>query len=514
MANGPAQELVKAGPARAPGARALLLLAAAGLALRLLLVFFGRFCLDDGFYLQNAWLLAQGERPFEDFVHVAFPVVEWLYAPVLALAPDRLAAASLVTGAAVIATALVLARLLGRAQGAAAGLAAGLLYMVAAPVLAFHQFEREIWTNLGLAAAALALLRSDAASDRRALAGGLLLGLTLIFKLTAAAGAAALLLELLLQKRARAALLAGCVALFFLAAATLLLTARYDGEFLCQTFLFYFFKEQAKPLAERGLEMLRIIDVVLALGLVGLALALRERLSVLRCAQLLMAAWLLHYLLLSPSFWDHNALDLLLPASLGAGCFAGRVLARPRPLLIAVALLALAAGARGLGSRRPAWFPHGLGGGATPLAGDQTALLNECSSASDLVLCPTPAVALAAGRRSFLGEIELEPLARGLLKEVRSRGLAAAWRRRHQGAALGAPLGTREPEPAGSLFWERVTANTALHLLPRVTDAIRAGEIALLLEPLPEGLRPALRAAGYTEVRRGAAAGQLRPRAP
>ncbi|MBI4878471.1 MAG: glycosyltransferase family 39 protein [Planctomycetes bacterium] len=252
MANGPRQELVRGGPARAPGARALLLLVAAGIGLRVLLVFLGRFCLDDGFYLQNAWRLGQGERPFEDFVHVAFPLVEWLYAPFLALAEDRLTAASLVTGGAVVATAVLLARLLGPACGAGAGLAAGLLYMVAAPIFAFHQFEREIWTNLGLAAAALALLRADAENDRRALTGGLLLGLTLACKLTAAVGAGALLLELLLQRRTRAALLAAGSALFLVAAATLLLTARYDGEFLSQAFLFYFFKERAPGRAQVG----------------------------------------------------------------------------------------------------------------------------------------------------------------------------------------------------------------------------------------------------------------------
>lgn len=492
------------------------LLLAAGVLVRLLLLAFGRFYVDDSFYLRNAWMLGRGARPYEDFVHVAFPLVEWVYAPFLHLGVFPLHAASLVTGAAVIVTSLLVARLGAALAGRRAGVIAGLLYLVAAPVLAWHLFERELWTSLGLAAAGCVLLAraGGPGGDGRAAAGGLLLALTLAFKLTAGVAAGALLLETWLRRR-RDGLVATAFLCGGLAAATLLFAARYDGEFLVQVFLFYFFRGAEGDLAARAVTLARQVDPTLALGLAGMVVALARRDPRPRVAMLLAMAWLGWYALLSSTFWNHNALDLVLPAALAAGVLVDDLVRRPRPALVLLALLAVLAGAHGVTRQLPGWFPHRFGERNVPVAPRLAALLAEHTRAADLVLAPTPLVGVLAGRRSFVGDFELEPVARGLEQEVRRHGLLHAFARRRTGALLGAPAGTPQPDSAASLFTARAFANTLLHVVPRVVDAIRLRELAFVLPPLIPGVEATLRAAGYAPVDVGAKAfGFVRVPAP
>src|SRR5690606_17229668 len=105
-----------------------------------------------------------------------------------------------------------------------------------------------------------------------------------------------------------------------------------------------------------------------------------------------------------------------------------------------------------------------------------------------------------AGRISFVGDYEVEPVARALTVEVRRRGLFAAWARRDEGEVLGAPLAAPAPAPLpppNSLFRGRIVRAVFLHLVPRTLDAVRVGEIAAALTPLPPPVEEALRAAGY-----------------
>jgi hypothetical protein len=490
---------------------ALFVLCALVIGVRLVLCQVGRVTVIDGFYLQDAFLLGAGRTPYEDFVQVAFPLVEALYAPVLSMtgaAGAPLVAASLVTGAAVLATSLLLFHALLPRIGRRGALLGGAAYALAAPVLGWHLFQREIWTNLALAAAVPVLLPARlatgvaGASDARAAAGGATLALALFAKLTAAVGAAALALELLLRRNARgAAIAAGALGLLF-GAVALLCTAAWDGEFLTQVFLFYFFKGEAGTLAERLVAIGRHLDPVLALGAAGLALALWRGRTGLRFAAVLLATWLAYYALVSPSFWDHNAIDLALPAAAGAGYFVDRLLRSPRPAALAVAACCVAAGVRGVAPLRPQWFPHGLGGRQEVANLEQRArFLSATSAPDDLVLAETALLALLAGRESLVSDFELEPVARATLREVRLHGLAAAWRRRADGALLGAPPGDDPVAVGGSLFEQRVYRNTFYHLVPRILDAVRHRELAALLlrpeSPLTPRLGPALEEAGY-----------------
>lgn len=479
--------------------RALAGLALFALAVRLLLLAYGRSQVHDGFYLQSAWFLGNGFAPYEDFVIVAFPFLELLYAPLVAGSAHPIGAASLLSGVAVAATAVALALLVARHRGRAAGCIAGALYATAAPVLAYHSFEREPWTNAFLALAALALLSRAPGSDRRAALGGLLLALALAAKLTAAVGAAALLLELALQRRAREALIAAGVAAALLAILTLLLAARYGGEFVSQVLLFYFFKGEAAPLAQKLDTLARCLDPAFALGCVGLVAALARRTRGARPALLLAGAWLGHYLVVSPSLWDHNAIDLALPFAAAAGGLAAALRARPR-LLAAVASAAVLLGIRGVGREAPEWFPHGLGTGTPTREEEQAALLGRHSRAGERVAWSSSLAAVLADRPPYAGEFELEPVARGVLAELRRSGLCGAWARRRTGTVLGVPVDPPALNPSASFFEQRILMNALTYTVPRLEDAVALRRVAVVEGTLGLLIRPALARAGYEQV--------------
>jgi hypothetical protein len=458
-----------------------------GIAVRAALIAFGRTTVLDGFYLAAAFRLGAGDLPYRDFVHVAFPLLEALYAPFLALPGPLLSIASGVTGIAVIATSLLLFGFGAARHSKGAGIAAALLYLTAAPVLAFHAFERELYTALAFAGA-LYLLRDSRshAPSLAVLAGvGICLCAALLAKLTAVVGTVAIGIELLMIGGVRALLVAAFAGILPFVAITLLLYGAYGAEFAVQVFVFYFFKGEAGTLSARALEMMRVVDPALALGLAGAVVTSFLLVRTARPLLLLLAAWLAHYLLVSPSFWDHNAIDLLLPAAALGGLLIGAALRRkPLWLAVAVAVIASLPNLRPPGLR-PIWHPHGFGADVGHYVPYEVAVLEEFATSDDLVVAPNPLTAAIARRRSFITDYELEPVARGVLADVRHHGLLGALRFREQGVLLGVPDGLPRLESRGNLFQDRVEGNARFHLGPRVADAVLRGEIAVLIEPLP-----------------------------
>ncbi|MBL8766729.1 MAG: hypothetical protein JNL94_05145, partial [Planctomycetes bacterium] len=273
-------------------------------------------------------------------------------------------------------------------------------------------------------------------------------------------------------------------------------------EFASQVFAFYAFKGEAGSVSERATAMLRSLDPCLALGLFGVAFAIvGGRARAARPFAALLALWTLHYLFVSPSFWDHNAIDLALPAS-ALAAFAIRAIAqrRRRVLALAACVVAVVVGARGVAVDRPAWFPHGFGGGVDVAALDTVAAKIKTAGRPDQwVVTATPLHALVADRRPLVSDFELEPVARGVLLELRRYGIRAAFARKDEGVLLGVPIAQRVPAPPGSLFAQRIFGNALHHVLPRMLDAIDRGEVAAVHLPagLP-GLAERLGAQGYT----------------
>lgn len=481
--------------------RAWLFLVAFVVLVRLALLAFGRVPPVDAFYLNGALQLAHGRAPYEDFTHVAFPCVEWCYALTFRCFDARLTAASALTGLVVLLTATLWFRALVPRVGARAAAIGCALYASCAPVVAFAPFQREVWTNLLLAAAFERALRRKASHDADSAVAGAWLAGALLAKLTAGVGAVALALEWFVSGNPRRALVAGGVAALVLATISAACFARWEGEFAAQVFAFYAFKGEAGAASERVDAILRSIDPCLALGVFGIGFAAAaRRLRAARPFVLLLGLWLAHYVFVSPSFWDHNAIDFALPAAaLAAFAIRALMIPRRRTLAIAACVVALGVGARGVVGDRPSWFPHGFGGGVDLPALDViTAKIHDAGAPDQLVVTGTPLHALEADRRPLVSDFELEPVARGVVLELRRFGIRAAFARKDEGALLGVPIEQRVATASGSLFAQRVFGNALHHVLPRILDAIDRREVAAVHLPggLP-GLADRLTARGY-----------------
>lgn len=475
-----------------------------------LLLAFGRQTVLDGFYLHGAWRMSLGDVPYHDFVHVAFPIVETIYAAAMRLGSDLLLTASATTGVAVIATALLLADFVRREHGAAAGIVAAAFYATSAHLCAYHAFEREVWTNLGLAWCAHVALSRHGAGDRKLAMFGVAIAFTILCKLTAVIGVVALLFAAARREGLRAAVLPAAIAGSFVVAATALLFASHGAEFTTQVFAFFFWKGESASISTRLLEIARSAEPALAIGVLG-ACAVGLRSDAATTSRILLVAWLGYYAFLSPSFWDHNAIDFLLPASALAGVFlvdaiGGRAWGR-----LALALGVAIAATHAFEPRSSRWigFPHGFGADVSRQLALDRGVLESHSREGDWVFAPNPLTAAIARRRPFVSDFELEPVARGLLREFRIRGVVDALARRRDAVVLGSPESRPLERQSGtaSRFADRVNANTLVHLVPRWLDAITRREIAVILAgDLPDNFTKTLRDARYRKL--------MDPRAP
>ncbi len=472
-----------------------------GTLVRLLLVAFGRETVLDGFYLHAAWRIARGDAPYVDFTHVAYPTLEYLYALAFRLGFPPWATASLLTGVAVIATACLLGALLHQRYGRAVALTAALAYQCAAPMVAWHGFEREIWTNLGLAAALFLVVRRSVVSDKDAAFCGLLLALTISFKLTAIIGVLVIATEIVRRGSLRALAIAGAMTLLPLVALGLLLFARYGAEFAVQVFAFYFFKGTAVSFAEKLRDFARYCDPALAIGVLGLALG--PQCPRLRMLRWLAIAWIGYYLFASPSFWDHNTIDILLPCAAGVGIFLIHAFRARSKVRFAVALVLSFLCIHAFEDEDMRWnaYPYGLGNDVTADLANTARILGSLTHPDEFVVVPNPLHGVIANRVPFVGDFELEAVARGLLIEIRRGGLFKALARRDRGALLGEPEGTPQFALSQNLFQDRIAGNVLVHLMPRILDAVKNRELGALISPLlPPDAMKVLASSGYVAI--------------
>lgn len=477
---------------------------------RLLLPFVGRSAIEDPFYLRNAMGWALGDRLYDEVPHVAFPIVEAAYAALFRLVGGAPAAASWLTAALVLLYASAVRSLARDRLGDAAGLMGGGLVLFAAPVLAFHWFEREIASGAFAAAGAALLLGRKDPDPRRAVAAGAFLALALAAKLTALWAVLAVIAAAWSSGRGEAARAAFLTASATLLALTAWLTARHQGEFLVPTFLFFFFRGEAHDLPTRALVAWSHVGPLLALGLAALPPAFAKRLPLAGFASGVALLYAAHYTWIASSFWNHNVLDFLLPAALGAGSMTR--LGRPGLAAAVLAAAVLALPQTGLlEAARPTWFPLGFGGPTGEAS--QRARWLAANSAPEAFVIADPEASLRAGRRSLVADWEIEPVVRGLIAEVRLSGLAGAWSRRKVPALLGGPR--READRVrlqGPLFQRRVLACSLFHMSPRLADSVRLREPACALEPLPPAVVRALEESEYRAEKVGGATGWRAPR--
>ncbi|HYB92163.1 MAG TPA: glycosyltransferase family 39 protein [Candidatus Binataceae bacterium] len=306
----------KSAPARASAAepaKIAVWLLAVLLAARLARLFYSEVWVEDDFYLESAFLVSAGMRPYLDFVHPHMPVLEWIAGAYLRLFGASHLSIELLNEAAIYATSLLVFALGRRAAGRRAAIASAILYGFSSLVFRYHVYERECFVApLVVAAAILAI---DRRWSRIRLCGALaaIMVLACSIKLTAAVPAAVIVgFIAIADRRWGPAILTALAIAGGLAILSAFLYWLYGFEFILQTFLFHLMKGHDTTLSIAAYPRL-ILDLLAPLFVLGLVELAASR-ALGRAMGLVLATAAAQYVffgLMSPTAWAHNYLEPL-----------------------------------------------------------------------------------------------------------------------------------------------------------------------------------------------------------
>ena len=110
---------------------------------RILRMLYPEIWVEDDFYLESAWMVSVGMRPYLDFVQPHMPLLEWIAAGYLKLFGASYLSIEFLNEAAIFATSLVTYALARRVAGRPTAIAASILYAYSSLVFRYHVYERE-----------------------------------------------------------------------------------------------------------------------------------------------------------------------------------------------------------------------------------------------------------------------------------------------------------------------------------------------------------------------------------
>ena len=280
---------------------------------RLLRLFYPAAWVEDDFYLEAAWLVSAGMRPYLDFVHPHLPLLEWITAGYLRVFGASHFSIEVLNEAAIYVTSILTFKLAVRVTTRRAAICAAILYATSSLVFRYHVYERECFVAPLILAAAIAALDDAAPWHRRAGWQALAILAACFIKLTALIPAAVFFAyAALLARRWREAIAYAVAVAAGLAAFSALCYWLYGPEFVFQTVLFHMLKGRI-AFADVAAYPLAILDLQLPLFIIGCVAIFRAgRISrAMALALAIIAAECIFFGLLSPTAWGHNYLEPL-----------------------------------------------------------------------------------------------------------------------------------------------------------------------------------------------------------
>lgn len=280
--------------------------------------------MEDPFYLYASHLIKHGAIPFRDFGHTQLPGAEYFLAFFYSLLGSSYRVAEVITQIVVYANAWLIFLVGKRLYNQTAGLWAGLLFSCSSLMFRYHVWEREVFILFFLTLAFYGLVCHPRLNAKRSILLGLLFAVGLSFKLTVAVSLGAVLLYVgLIRKQIASAAIIAASALIPTGLIFLCLSIVCPADFFNQALLHHFVK--GINLTSR-LEMLlfptRVLDVSLAMGVLGVFFWKKRLFPHLWFPVLLAGVDWLFFSLLSPNVWPHNYVPSLLLLSLSGGVLA------------------------------------------------------------------------------------------------------------------------------------------------------------------------------------------------
>jgi Dolichyl-phosphate-mannose-protein mannosyltransferase len=282
---------------------------------------------EDDFYLESAWMVSVGMRPYLDFVQPHMPLLEWIAAGYLKLFGASYLSIELLNEAAIFATSLLTYALARRIAGRPAAICASILYAWSSLVFRYHAYERESFIAPLLVLGAIVTLDESVPALRQAALLAAIFFVACAIKLTAVIAFPVILIFIAVAyRRILAALLSGVIFALALSGFIAILYRLYGIEFIIQTFVFHFLKGRDRA-SGITLHSKSLLDVLVPLFVLGcwqiFANRIFNRGVILVLA--IVAAEYTFYGVMSPTSWGHNYLEPLpfiaIVAGIGATAF-------------------------------------------------------------------------------------------------------------------------------------------------------------------------------------------------
>jgi hypothetical protein len=266
---------------------------------------------EDDFYLESAWLVSVGMRPYLDFVHPHMPLLEWIAGCYLKLFGASHLSIEILNEAAIFTASILTYRLAGKVGGRPAAIAGSILYGYSSIVFRYHVYERESFiAPLIILGALVALDDTTGAIGQAAILAAIFFAACAI-KLTAVIPFAVMLAFVAVaHRRIAGAVVSGAIFALAIAAFSALLYRLYGDEFIFQTFVFHFMKGRDTGLSIAQFPRI-ILDVLAPLFVLGCWRLVADRMfsRAVMLVIAIVAAEYAFYGVLSPTVWGHNYLE-------------------------------------------------------------------------------------------------------------------------------------------------------------------------------------------------------------
>jgi hypothetical protein len=443
---------------------------------------------EDDFYLEAAWTVSVGMRPYLDFVHPHMPLLEWIAAGYLKLFGASYRSIEILNESAIFATSVLTYTLARRVAGRPTAIAASILYAYSSLVFRYHAWERECFVAPLLVYGAIVTLDDAMPAMRQAVLLGAIFFFACAIKLTAVIPFPVMLLFIVIAYRRLAAPIASSV-IFALALATFtaFLYWLYGSEFIFQTFIFHFMKGRDTAL-DIAMFVRMVLDALAPLFVLGLLRIVAQR-TFSRGIMLILAIVAAEYAFygaMSPTAWAHNYLEPLpfiaIVAAIGAmallnsirGLIAGEVpphewlLVAGRVALIVIFLVWITP------IVNDSWL-HGAiyGFGYVPRA-EVSEIANALRSATkpDAEVIAPSFICFEAGRRELIRFPETYGVYREAKAQYDRDGFFAARRR------------------LGSADFFQLISDTRHYWTEQMRDAIASGKVSAVISDSPIQLVP------------------------
>jgi hypothetical protein len=270
---------------------------------------------EDDFYLESAWMVSVGMRPYLDFVHPHMPLLEWLAGCYLKLFGTGHLSIEILNEGAIFATSILTYALGRRVAGRRAAIVASILYGYSSLVFRYHAYERESFVAPLLLLAAIVTLDETIPMLRQAIFLALIFFVACAIKLTAVIALAVMLVFIAVAyRRILSASASGVIFLTLLGGFSAFLYWLYGIEFVFQTFVFHFLKgRDAEPSVALYFYPRMILDIIAPLFVIGCWRIFADRIfsRAMILVLAIVGAEYLFYGVLSPTAWGHNYLEAI-----------------------------------------------------------------------------------------------------------------------------------------------------------------------------------------------------------